>query len=223
MGFSEIQEDANLMNPSAFQQRSTSQQSDDAKPQIKQLLTALKAEHSTESEHTQWCMQERARNELQLRLKQDAVDQLDAEITSHADAEAQLDEDLSSIDERVAFLEKSAKDVEAMGKKEKALAENTGKDHQLATRILDQAVAILSDFEARGAAEGFPAAISKGAGNAASALRSARATFAALNSAAASYIQEVDKDPYGVDGNANDGSAVAQKELSPMERAAMEM
>merc|ERR1719486_37009 len=171
------------MNPNSFQQRNAAQQPADAKPQIKSLLTALKAEHSTESEHTQWCMQERARNELQLRLKQDAVDQLDAEITSHADAQAQLDEDLSSIDERVAFLEKSAKDVEAMGKKEKALAENTGKDHPLATRILDQAVAILSDFEARGAAEGFPAAVSKGAGNAAGALRAARTTFAAQNAA----------------------------------------
>lgn len=323
MGFSEIQEDASLMNPNSFQQRSSlAQQPEDAKPQITQLLTALKAEHSTESEHAQWCMQERSRNELQLRLKQDAVDQLDAEISSHADAQDQLDADLSAIDTRVAFLEKAAKDVEAMGKKEKALADNSGRDHQLATRILDQAVAILSDFEARGAAEGFPAAVSKGAGNAASALRSARATFAALNSAAASYIQEVDKglqtvsdsaeeavhsqkrertnielakdkheqkrssaiqnrrevaaevkeaqsfvqqlkeecgskiyaeedhrraeqiqaledaqrtldgqavitvvdkDPYGVDGNVNDGSAVAQKELSPMERAAMEM
>jgi hypothetical protein len=322
LGFSEIQEDSSLMNPGSFQQGSVAQQPADAKPQITSLLTALKAEHSSESEHTQWCMQERARNELQLRLKSDTVDRLDAEISSHTDAQAQLDEDLSTIDTRVAFLEKAAKDVEVMGKKEKALAENSGRDHQLATRILDQAVAILSDFEARGAAEGFPAAVSKGAGSAASALRSARATFAALNSASGSYLQEVDealqtvsdaaaeavhsqkrertnielakdkheqkrseaiqnrrdvatevktaqsfvqqlkaecgskiyaeedrrradqiqaledakrtldgqavvtvvdRDPYGIDSNTNDGSAADKKELSPMERAAMEM
>jgi len=139
-GFAEIQEmDA---SPAAFQQRQrVVQPSDDAKPQIKALLTELKGESSSDQEHTQWCMNERARNEMQLRLKQDAVDQIDAEISAHADAQGQLDEDLAQIDSRVAFLEKAAKDVKALGQKEKAFAKNTGKDHSLATRILDQAVA----------------------------------------------------------------------------------
>jgi hypothetical protein len=216
-GISELQEDA---NPVAFQQlRNVVQEPDDAKPQIAALLTALKSEHSSDAEHTQWCIQERSRNELQLRLKQDAVDQLDAEISAHADAEAQLDEDLAQIDSRVAFLEKAAKDVEAAGKKEKAFSENSGKDHQLATRILDQAVAILSDFEARGAANGFSTVVIKSAGSAASALKSARATFAAQNGAAAADLQEVDDALQSVSQNAEEAVHSQKRERTNIELA----
>merc|ERR1719335_2179559 len=164
-------------------------------------------------------MQERSRNELQLRLKQDAVDQLDAEISSHADAQDQLDADLSAIDTRVAFLEKAAKNVESMGKKEKAFAENSGRDHQLATRILDQAVAILSDFEARGAAEGFSAAVGKSAGNAASALRAARATFVAQNEHFDASLQEVEDGSQAVSEAAAEAVHAQKRERNNIELA----
>lgn len=167
----------------------------DSKPKIKELMVALKSESKTDQEQTAWCIQEHDRNELQLKLKQDAVGQLNTEIAVHADVEAQLSDELESIDSRSSWLQKTLKDVQAMGSDEKAYTKNSEKEHQLAVRILDQAMAVLEDFGSRAASEGQGAAVVKGVGSANSALRLARSKFAAQKTAMVGFSSEVQEGP----------------------------
>lgn len=194
-------------------------QPDDGKSKITSLLNALKSEHNSDQEHKQWCVQERARNELQLRLKQDTMARFDAEISAHNDAEAQLDDDVVQIDAHVAFLEKAAKDAAAMGKKEIAFAKEADKDHRLATRILDQAVAILLNFEAQDGATRFSAVARKSAGNAARTLKEAGATFAAQKAAASAALQELQGGSQRVSESAEEAISSQKRERTNIELA----
>jgi hypothetical protein len=120
-----------------------------AQPKIRALLQQLKGERSEDTQQSMWCAQERERNEQTLRLSQDAVQQVEAEISAHADVEQQLAADLDVLMRESTGFTAAAKAIQSFSERERAIMTARVKDHKLAARILEQAVAILTEMEVR--------------------------------------------------------------------------
>jgi len=109
-----------------------------------------------------------------LRHAKDSLAQLRDEIKMHADAEAQLTTDLSILQKEVKALDATDKWATEAAKREEKMFASVSKDHRLAAKILDQALAILLDIEHSGGLRG---TMKRDASTAASALKAARASF----------------------------------------------
>jgi hypothetical protein len=114
--------------------------------QLNVLLNSLKAETGASSRHT-WCAKERAHNSLLSELASDAAGRAASEIEAHADAVAQLEESMEKLRGDKTKLVATAKEVADGATKELALLETGLKDQTLATKILAQTVAILSETD----------------------------------------------------------------------------
>jgi len=201
------------------QRHSSSTLAADAKPNVKALMASLTSDRSTDQEHAAWCTQEHDRNLLQLNLKQDAVDQLNTEIAAHADVEAELSDELESMDSGISFFQKTLKDAQVLGSNEKAYTKNSEKDHKLAVRITDQALAILADYESRTSSEGGNPVVAKSVGSALSALRLARARLAAQATALTGFLSDVQVSPERVSQAVTDVLNAQQQEHVNIELA----
>lgn len=118
--------------------------------QIQQLLSQLNGKQVGDKEQSEWCSQEKAQNQLVLRLAKASVSEIDAEINSHVNAEAQIAEELQGIAASVSAIQTAAKDNWDSSTKESQHIAGSAKDQALATKILTQAVTILGELERDG-------------------------------------------------------------------------
>jgi len=119
---------------------------------VQKLLAEVKT--SSESDDREWCLEERARTKLAMRLAKDTTTELANEVAAHAEMEAQLAEDLSKLKNASEAVEATSKDVSGGLAKQKSYAASRSKELALATRILSQAVHILSDLQSTSASQG---------------------------------------------------------------------
>jgi hypothetical protein len=120
------------------------------RPRIESLLSQLKTAGTT-SDQSVWCSDQRQDSELSLKFSTDAVAQLSSEVDSHQASEAELFEELSTLKSSAsAVATVSAKTLD-FAKKEQAFIQNSRKDQQLATKILEQATTILKDMGVKNA------------------------------------------------------------------------
>jgi hypothetical protein len=110
----------------------------------------MKSASSSAAEQKHWCAREHEDNKLALRLAQDLVSQISAEIDAHSDAEAQLSESLTNLDDFRALLNSTMKNVADAAKKEVTLLSHGEKDKALAGKILNQAINILENLQETG-------------------------------------------------------------------------
>jgi len=121
-----------------------------SKPKIGQLLSQVRSTASSVAEQKHWCAREHQDNKLALRLAQDLVSQISAEIDEHSDAEAQLSESLANLDDFRGLLNSTMKNVADAAKKEVTLLAHGEKDKALAGKILNQAINILDNLQGTG-------------------------------------------------------------------------
>lgn len=121
-----------------------------SRPKIGQLLSQVKSTASAASEQKHWCTREHEDNKLALRLAQDLVSQISAEIDAHSDAEAQLSDSLANLDDFHGVLNSTMKNVADAAKKEVTLLSHGEKDKALAGKILNQAINILENLQDNG-------------------------------------------------------------------------
>jgi len=114
------------------------------KPRIQMLLTELKAVGSA-VDQTAFCSKQRESSTMAMKFAQDSVNQINAEVAAHVDAEAELSDALVKLQSAASAVTESAKNVQEQAKKEESLIQSSQKDQELATRILDQAVTILRE------------------------------------------------------------------------------
>jgi chromosome segregation ATPase len=123
-------------------------------PRIRKLLSSLRVKRKGQADQKEWCEQEGAQNQHVLRLVQASIQEMSAEIDAHTDTEAQLTDDLNRIAASNTTLRVSAKEVKEGQSREQEFIKSSAKDHGLASKILSQAIAILSDLERAGTAVG---------------------------------------------------------------------
>jgi chromosome segregation ATPase len=122
-----------------------------AQPHIRKMLAALRLKGNGEADQKEWCEQEAAQNQHVLKLVQASIQEMSAEIDAHTDTEAQITDDLNRIKETNATLLLSAKEVtEEQSTREQEFIKNGAKDQALASKILSQAISILSEMERTG-------------------------------------------------------------------------
>jgi len=121
-----------------------------SEPKIGQLLAQIKSTSSSATEQKHWCAREHEDNKLALRLAQDLVSQISAEIDAHNDAEAQLSDSLANLDDFRGVLNSTMKNVADAAKKEVTLLSHGEKDKALAGKILNQAINILGNLQESG-------------------------------------------------------------------------
>jgi len=118
-----------------------------AQPHIRKMLAALRMKGNGEADQKEWCEQEAAQNQHVLKLVQASIQEMSAEIDAHTDTEAQITDDLNRIKETNATLLLSAKEVtEEQSTREQEFIKNGAKDQALASKILSQAISILSEM-----------------------------------------------------------------------------
>jgi hypothetical protein len=147
---------------------------------IGQLLAQVKSDGNSEVEMTAWCHGERERNELSLRLAQDLVDQLTAEIDAHHDAEDQLSEAADALSSFRGTFNSTVAHVEREARLEIASLKKGAKDRALSVKILDQAAKIVQAMESSGSLQA-----SKGSDNLVALLQAASQASRSMVSAAA--------------------------------------
>lgn len=121
-----------------------------SQPKIGQILSQMKSASASAAEQKHWCAREHEDNKLALRLAQDLVSQISAEIDAHSDAEAQLSESLTNLDDFRGLLNSTMKNVADAAKKEVTLLAHGEKDKALAGKILNQAINILDNLQETG-------------------------------------------------------------------------
>merc|ERR1719161_2446572 len=114
---------------------------------IQTLITSLSQEKSEVRDHRIWCTQETEKNELSQREISDRKDRLAASMQAHNDAISGLGEELTQIEAETTALQGVATESSAQGAAEADLVKSQLKDQKLAVKILNQAIAILTNFQ----------------------------------------------------------------------------
>lgn len=121
----------------------------DLMPKVKQLLAEVQSEGpAAVVDSKKWCQQEQVKAKLSLRAVGAASRELRAEAQAHDEAIAQVNEDLARINGTVQFIQDSVQRLAAQVTEGRTLASETAKDSDLASKILAQAMAILSETSA---------------------------------------------------------------------------
>lgn len=118
-------------------------------PQIKHMLDQLKASKKQNHDSKRdWCEQEHAHSQLAVRLAHASAGEFASEAEAHAEAQAELGEDLARAQDAVTLVGKTAREFAESASKEQVYLSSSAKDQALATRILRQAIAILAHLPA---------------------------------------------------------------------------
>jgi len=121
------------------------------KKMIGDLITKLMEEANAEANHKGWCDAELATNKLTRTQKQEAVDQLHAEVEKLELKKTELTQQIADITEEIAQLEKRMGEAAVERKEEKAENEQTIADAKMSKTAVAQALAVLRDFYAKAA------------------------------------------------------------------------
>jgi len=114
--------------------------------QVQQTLAKLG--DATQSSHDKraWCQHVKAFNQLSAHRAQASAEELSRQAEAHSEAQAELEEELAALNSTASTLNKTAVDFAQGTTKEKKHLASSAKDQALATRILAQAVAVLTDL-----------------------------------------------------------------------------
>merc|ERR1719473_782703 len=117
---------------------------------IKSLITKLKEEAAAESAHKAWCDEELKNNKLTRNEKMQEVEMLTAKVDEINAAIDKLEADIASNADAIAELDKTTKEATEVRQKEKAKNEETIADAKAA---LEAVAMVLKEFYAKAAGE----------------------------------------------------------------------
>merc|ERR1719203_638849 len=115
---------------------------------VQHLLGQIRSAKHEQWQKRQWCEQEHAHSQLSLRLARATVGDLASQAEEHAEAEVDLQEQLTRIRAAIVAVNETAVTFLRGDTKERKHLLSSKKDQALATRILMQAIAILTDLQA---------------------------------------------------------------------------
>jgi len=121
------------------------------KKMIKDMISKLTQEATSEIEHKGWCDTELTTNKQTRDQKTEAVDQLTAEKEDQTSTIAQLSQEIEDLTSEIKELEVAMAEAEKLRAESKAKNEQTIADAKAAQRAVEQATAVLKDFYAKSA------------------------------------------------------------------------
>jgi len=143
---------------------------------IDELLSELLAAPKTDDEGQEWCEEEAERSSQVVMLAQASIREMEAEMDVHADAVETLDGELTGLHSFRSLLQSAAEQAANISAKEHNILAAGARDHPLAAKIVEQAMAILAGLKEYG---GLALTAAKGADDAMAALQAARIAFQA--------------------------------------------
>jgi len=126
----------------------TSQGLSSLKPRVQALIAQLRQSAAASTDQSAWCASQRESGQLALKFAQDSVAQASSERDTHSEAEANIAEELQTLNVFAIELRNASVTFTAQAGLEQALIQNNRKDQKLANKILEQAANILKELAA---------------------------------------------------------------------------
>jgi len=187
-----------------------------ARHKIEELLSELRTEPNTGEEGREWCEEEAERSSQVVMLAQASIREMEAEMDVHADSVETLDRELAILHATRTSLESAAEQAANSSAREHTMLSAGARDHPLAAKIVEQAMAILAGLKEYG---GLAPTAAKDADDALAALKAARTAFQAQTAAVHRLSAEVNANAVEIAKLAEDAVGALERERVNLELA----